>query len=233
MLLQVAHPLVAAGVAEHSDYSTTSGAGCCGRCARSTRHLRHEGRGRRDRGHRAHGAHSSPRADEHAARSLPRGNAVRGRRPRADALGARDARRDIALGLSAPRAQPLAARTGAVLRGDGDCRPDLRHPGTVIPKSLGEFRGYFEAEIAGTTIEVTPRPGDRSGDPRRAAARADAVDRTCPSSGDVRHLPPRLRAEYGLQQRHLHALTRPLAARSVSSRPGRCSSPPRVSTSAY
>jgi uncharacterized protein (DUF2236 family) len=36
VLLQVAHPLVAAGVVHHSDYRNTSGAGSCARCGRST-----------------------------------------------------------------------------------------------------------------------------------------------------------------------------------------------------
>jgi uncharacterized protein (DUF2236 family) len=89
-------------------------------------------------------------------------------------------------------------------------------PEAVIPRSLADFRDYFAAQIASETITVTP--------PAREVA---AVILEAPLPAPMRLLvpahrlatagllPPRLRAEYGLRWGGLHELALPLAARSL------------------
>jgi uncharacterized protein (DUF2236 family) len=109
-------------------------------------------------------------------------------------------------------------------------------PPEVLPRSLSEFREYFSAQIAGDTITVTP--------PARAVAEA-IVEARLPTPMRVlvpAHrlataglLPERLRREYGLRWSALHELALPLAARSMrlTATPvllaaGRLMSPPDV-----
>jgi uncharacterized protein (DUF2236 family) len=109
-------------------------------------------------------------------------------------------------------------------------------PPEVLPRSLSEFREYFSAQIAGETITVTP--------PARAVAEV-IVEARLPSPMRVlvpAHrlataglLPERLRREYGLRWSALHELALPLAARSMrlTATPvllaaGRLMSPPDV-----
>jgi uncharacterized protein (DUF2236 family) len=89
-------------------------------------------------------------------------------------------------------------------------------PDSVIPRSLGEFRDYFAAQIAGDTITVTS--------PARAVA-AVIFEARLPTPmrllvpghrlSTAGLLPPRLRREYGLRWSRLDRLALPLAARSV------------------
>ena len=109
-------------------------------------------------------------------------------------------------------------------------------PSEVLPRSLSEFRDYFSAQIAGDTITVTP--------PARAVAEV-IVEARLPTPMRVlvpAHrlataglLPERLRREYGLRWSALHELALPLAARSMrlTATPvllaaGRLMSPPDV-----
>ena len=109
-------------------------------------------------------------------------------------------------------------------------------PGAVLPRTLAAFREYFAAQIAGDVITVTP--------PARAVAEV-IVQARLPAPMRVlvpAHrlasaglLPERLRREYGLRWSALHELALPLAARSmrVAATPvlraaGRLSSPPDV-----
>jgi uncharacterized protein (DUF2236 family) len=87
-------------------------------------------------------------------------------------------------------------------------------PAAVIPRSLAEFRDYFAAELAGATITVTA--------PAREVA---AVILEAPLPAPMRLLvpahrlatagllPPRLRHEYGLRWSPLREVALPLAAR--------------------
>jgi uncharacterized protein (DUF2236 family) len=217
VLLQVAHPLVAAGVAEHSDYQhdlwsrllrtlralylitfgTKAEADAIGAAVRTV-HTRVRGRTSTQLGRFPAG---TPYAADDAELMLwVHATLVE------TSLSAyqRYERR-----LSQPEQEQYYAEMATVAEIFGT-------PASVIPKSLGEFRDYFEAEIAGPTIAVTP--------PAREIA-AVILDAPLPAPmrfiapahrlATCAHLPPRLRAEYGLQQRHLHALTLPLAARSV------------------
>jgi uncharacterized protein (DUF2236 family) len=89
-------------------------------------------------------------------------------------------------------------------------------PDAVIPRSLADFRDYFAAQLAGETITVTP--------PAREVA---AVILEAPLPPPMRLLipahrlatagllPSRLRREYGLRWSQLHELALPLAAQSV------------------
>jgi len=89
-------------------------------------------------------------------------------------------------------------------------------PATIIPSSLTEFRAYFDSQLRGGTITVTP--------PARQVA-AIIVEAALPAPMRVlvpahrlsttRLLPPRLRDEYGLRWTLLHELALPIAARSV------------------
>ncbi len=89
-------------------------------------------------------------------------------------------------------------------------------PRSVIPRSLADFRDYLTSELAGPTLSVT-EPA------RKVAAVIFEADLPAPMRVVVpAHrlataglLPPRLRREYGLRWTPLHELALPLAARSV------------------
>ena len=217
VLLQVAHPLVAAGVAEHSDYQhdlwsrllrtlralylitfgTKAEADAIGATVRTV-HTRVRGRTSTQLGRFPAGTPYA--ADDPELMLWVHATLVE---------TSLSAYQRYERSLSPAEQEQYYAEMATVAQIFGT-------PASVIPKSLGEFRGYFEAEIAGTTIEVTP--------PAREIA-AVILDAPLPAPmrfiapahrlATCAHLPPRLRAEYGLQQRHLHALTLPLAARSV------------------
>jgi len=89
-------------------------------------------------------------------------------------------------------------------------------PASVIPPSLPEFHDYFAAEIAGETVAVTA--------PAREVA-AVILDAPLPAPmrlllpahrlATAGLLPPRLRHEYGLRWGPLRELVLPFAARSL------------------
>jgi len=89
-------------------------------------------------------------------------------------------------------------------------------PAAIIPSSLAEFRDYFEEQLAGATITVTAPAREVAAiifeahlpPPMRLLVPAHRL-----STAGV--LPPRLREEYGLRWTPLHELALPLAARSV------------------
>jgi uncharacterized protein (DUF2236 family) len=89
-------------------------------------------------------------------------------------------------------------------------------PVSAIPRSLADFRDYFAAEIAGSTITVTAPAKDvaavileaRLPAPMRLLVPAHRL-------ATAGLLPRRLREEYGLRWSPLHELALPLAARSL------------------
>jgi uncharacterized protein (DUF2236 family) len=94
-------------------------------------------------------------------------------------------------------------------------------PARVIPRTLADFREYFAAELGGPTLTVT--------EPARAvAAVVHAADLPAPMRvlvpahrlATASLLPGRLRDEYGLHWTPLHELALPLAARSVRAAAG-------------
>jgi uncharacterized protein (DUF2236 family) len=89
-------------------------------------------------------------------------------------------------------------------------------PGAVMPRSLAEFREYFATQVAGETITVTPPARDVAAvildAPLPVPMRLFVPAHRLATAG---LLPPRLRVEYGLRWSPLHELALPLAARSV------------------
>jgi uncharacterized protein (DUF2236 family) len=89
-------------------------------------------------------------------------------------------------------------------------------PASVIPRALADFREYLRAELAGPTLAVT-RPA------REVAAVLHEAKLPAPMRvlvpahrlATAGLLPARLREEYGLRWTPLHELALPLAARSV------------------
>jgi uncharacterized protein (DUF2236 family) len=89
-------------------------------------------------------------------------------------------------------------------------------PTNAIPPTLADFRDYFDGQIAGRTITVT--------DPAKQVA-AVIVEAALPAPmrllvpahrlSTAGLLPSRLRDEYGLRWSRLHELALPLAARSL------------------
>jgi uncharacterized protein (DUF2236 family) len=217
VLLQVAHPLVAAGVAEHSDYRHD----LWSRLMRTLKALYLITYG------------SKAEADAMGATVQAAHARVRGRTTTAlgsFAAGTPYAADDpelmlwvhatlVHVSLSAyqrhehalaPQEQEAYYRDMAVVA------QIFGTPAGVIPGTLGEFREYFDAQIEGTTISVTA--------PAREIA---AVILDAPLPAPMRfvtpahrmatgeHLPARLRAEYGLSQSRRTRLMLPLAARSI------------------
>ena len=89
-------------------------------------------------------------------------------------------------------------------------------PASALPSSLASFRDYFEGELRGTTITVTP--------PAREVARVILGAQLPPVMRVLRPahrlataglLPARLRTEYGLRWTPVHEAALPFAARSV------------------
>lgn len=89
-------------------------------------------------------------------------------------------------------------------------------PADVLPRTLADFRAYFEEQVAGPTIAVT--------EPARRVA-AVIVEAALPAPmrllvpahrlSTAGLLPPRLREAYGLRWSPFHEAALPLAARSV------------------
>ena len=89
-------------------------------------------------------------------------------------------------------------------------------PASVIPATLAEFRDYFDTQIAGETITVTTPAKDVAAVILEAALPAP-MRLLVPAHrlATVALLPPRLREEYGLRWSPLHELALSAAAQSV------------------
>jgi uncharacterized protein (DUF2236 family) len=217
VLLQVAHPLVAAGVAAHSDYRRD----LWSRLLRTLRALYLITYG------------SQAEADAVGAAVREAHMRVRGRTtkrlgafPAGTPYSAADP--ELMLWVHATLVDVSLSAYQRYERTLSDAEQETYYremavvaqvfgtPATVIPGTLGEFRDYFDAQIAGPVIEVTP--------PAREIA-AVILDAPLPAlmrfitpahrMATGAHLPPRLRAAYGLSQSRRNALMLPLAARSL------------------
>jgi uncharacterized protein (DUF2236 family) len=217
VLLQVAHPLVAAGVVQHSDFRRD----LWRRLIRTLGALYLITYGSKEEADRAAQA-------VQAVHEYVRGETEDqlGRFPRGTRYSASDP--ELQLWVHATLVESsLAAYERFVRRLARDEQERYYSemsvvarlfgvPGDVLPRSLGAFREYFSAQIAGNTITVTP--------PARAVAEV-IVDARLPVPMRVlvpAHrlataglLPERLRREYGLRWSPLHELALPLAARSM------------------
>jgi uncharacterized protein (DUF2236 family) len=217
VLLQVAHPLVAAGVAEHSDYRRDLWSRLL-RTLRALYLITYGSKAEADAvGAAVREAHMRVRGQTTAQLgSFPAGTPYSAADP-ALMLWVHATLVDVSLSayqcyeriLSADEQEAYYREMAVVAQVFGT-------PAAVIPGTLGEFRDYFESQIAGTVLEVTP--------PAREIAEV-VLDAPLPAlmrfitpahrMATGAHLPPRLRDEYGLSQSRRNSVMLPLAARSL------------------
>ncbi|HYX86303.1 MAG TPA: oxygenase MpaB family protein [Gaiellales bacterium] len=217
VLLQVAHPLVAVGVVEHSDYRRD----LWSRLRRTLQALYLITYGTRAEADRAGEAVRAVHASVHGTTTAPLG-----RYPAGTPYSAADP--ELMLWVHATLVEcSLAAYQRFVERlGPGDQERYYREmrivarifgvPGSVLPRALGGFREYFDSQIAGETITVTPPAQDVANvilaadlpAPMRVLAPAHRL-----ASAGL--LPARLRREYGLRWDPLRAHALPWAARAM------------------
>jgi len=217
VLLQVAHPLVAAGVVQHSDY----GRDLWRRLGRTLRALYLITFGTKAEAERAAEAVHAVHARVHG-----RTDTQLGRFPRGTRYSASDP--ELMLWVHATLVQSsltVYERFVQALSREDEERYYREMalvarlfdtPASVIPRSLAEFREYFAAQIAGETIAVTAPARDVAAvvldAPLPAPMRLLVPAHRLATAG---LLPPRLRLEYRLRWSPLHELALPLAARSV------------------
>jgi uncharacterized protein (DUF2236 family) len=217
VLLQVAHPLVAAGVARHSDFRHD----LWRRLVRTLRALYLITYGTKAEAERAGDAVQSVHACVHGTTDIQLGRFPPGTRYSACdpelMLWVHATLVEASLRVYQRFAHPLSPEEqeryyremAVVARLFGT-------PPSVIPPSLGEFRDYFEAQIGGETISVTAPARDVAAAifeaPLPVPMRVLVPAHRLATAGLI---PPRLREEYGLRWGPLHELALPLAARSL------------------
>jgi uncharacterized protein (DUF2236 family) len=217
VLLQVAHPLVAAGIVQHSDYRHD----LWKRLARTLRALYLIAFGTKAEAERAGQAVQAVHARVHGTTqtqlgSFPAGTPYSASYP------------DLMLWVHATLVHSSLAVYGRFVSALSPEEEERYYqemalvarlfgtPAAIIPSSLAEFRDYFEAQLAGGTITVTAPAREVAAiifeahlpAPMRLLVPAHRL-----STAGL--LPPRLREEYGLRWTPLHDLALPLAARSV------------------
>jgi uncharacterized protein (DUF2236 family) len=217
VLLQVAHPLVAAGVVLQSDYQND----LWRRLGRTLQALYLITYGTKTEAERAAAAVRSVHARVHGKTdvrlgSFPQGTPYSASDPEL-MLWVHATLVESSLTVYQRFVQPLSPHEqeryyremAVVARLFGT-------PSSVIPRTLADFRDYFAAQLEGGTITVTA--------PARQVA---AVILEAPLPAPMRLLvpahrlatagllPPRLRREYGLRWRSPYELALPFAARAV------------------
>ena len=217
VLLQVAHPLVAAGVVEQSDYRRD----LWRRLIRTLRALYLITFGTREEAERAGQAVQAVHAHVRGTTGRPLGMFPKGTPYSASdpdlMLWVHATLVEASLGVYRRFVRPLSAEDQERYYQEMSVVARLFGvPGAVLPRSLADFRDYFAAQIGGDAISVTA--------PAKEVAR---VILEAPLPAPMRLLvpahrlstagllPARLREEYGLRWGPLHALALPLAARSV------------------
>jgi uncharacterized protein (DUF2236 family) len=205
VLLQVAHPLVAAGVAEHSGY----GDDLWRRLVGTMRALYLIAFG------------TKAEADRVAAHVRALHAQVRG-------AGYSASRPDLMLWVHATLVhcsleaygrfvEPLSRAEAERYYDEMTVMAQLfGAPAEVLPPSLGEFERYFAAQVAGDTLEVTEEARQIAAE--IMAARLPAPLRVLVPAHRLATaglLPPRLRDAYRLRWTALHERALPHAARSV------------------
>ena len=217
VLLQVAHPLVAAGVVQHSGYRRD----LWKRLVRTLRALYLVAFGTKTEAERAAEAVQAVHAHvrgvtERQLGPFPAGTPYSACDPELQLWvhatlvhSSLAAYGRFVCALSAEEEERYYQEMGLVARLFGT-------PAAIIPSSLAEFRDYFDSQLVGETITVTP--------PARQVA-AIILEAALPAPMRVlvpAHrlstaglLPTPLRDEYGLRWTPLHELALPIAARSV------------------
>ena len=217
VLLQVAHPLVAVGVAEHSDYRRD----LWSRLGRTLRALYLITFGTKAEAEAAGAAVQAVHAHVHG-----RTRTQLGRFPPGTAYSANHP--DLMLWVHATLVE---ASLSAYLRFERALSLEEQQryyremalvaqlfgtPAAAIPSTLREFREYFDAQVAGGTITVT-RTAKEIADVILEAPLPTLMRLFAPAHrlATAAQLPRRLRREYDLHWGPLQALTLPLAARPL------------------
>jgi uncharacterized protein (DUF2236 family) len=217
VLLQVAHPLVAAGVTQHSDYRHD----LWRRLLRTLRALYLIAFGTKAEAEQVGAAVERVHAEVHGRTQVrlgpfPAGTPYSAADPEL-MLWVHATLVQASLDVYSRFVHPLSA--GEQERYYREMALVARLFGTpakAIPATLADFRDYFEAQIAGKTITVT--------EPAKHVA-AVIVEAALPAPmrllvpahrlSTAGLLPPRLREEYGLRWGPLHELSLPIAAGAV------------------
>jgi uncharacterized protein (DUF2236 family) len=217
VLMQVAHPLVAAGVVRHSDYARD----LWHRLGRTLRALYLITYGTKVEADRAAEAVRSVHAHVHGTIDVRLG-----RFPAGTSYSASDPELMAWVHATLVVAS-LAAYQRFVRRLSLDDRESYYRdmalvarlfgtPEDVIPPTLADFRDYFSAEVASDAITVTEPARKVAGVILRAPLplplRVLVPAHRLATAG---LLPPRLRAEYGLRWTPLREVALPFAARTV------------------
>jgi uncharacterized protein (DUF2236 family) len=217
VLLQVAHPLVAAGVAQHSDYHRD----LWQRLARTLRALYSIAFGTRAEAERAGAAvqavHAHVRGETTTELgSFPAGTPYSAEDPEL-MLWVHATLVYASLSIYHRFEQRLSQGEQETYYGEMAVVAQLfGTPREVIPPTLGDFWDYFAGQLAGPAITVTPPAAEIAAvildAPLPRALRTFAPAHRLATAAQ---LPPRLRREYGLRWTVLHELALPLAARGV------------------
>jgi len=217
VLLQVAHPLVAVGVADHSDYHRD----LWQRLARTLRALYLIAFGTREEAERAGAAVQAVHAHVHGRTALPLGPF-----PAGTQYSAKDPELQLWV-----HATLVYASLSIYQRSERQLSPAEQEryygemalvaqlfgtPAEVIPPTLAAFWDYFDAQVASPVITVTPIAAEIAGvildAPLPRALRLFAPAHRLATAAQ---LPPRLRDEYGLRWTPLRNLALPHALRAV------------------
>jgi uncharacterized protein (DUF2236 family) len=217
VLLQVAHPLVAAGVAQHSDYRRDLWSRLM-RTLQALYLITYGSKAEADAiGAAVRRAHARVQGRTTIALgSFPTGTPYSAADPEL-MLWVHATLVDLSLSSYQRYEHTLTpAEQEAYYREMAVVAEIFGTPAAVIPSTLAEFRDYFDAQIASPVISVTS--------PAREIA-AVILDAPLPAvmrfitpahrMATGEHLPPRLREEYGLAHNRRTALVLPLAARSL------------------
>lgn len=217
VLLQVAHPLVACGVVEHSDYSSN----LWGRLVRTLRALYLITFGDRAEAEHAGAAVRRVHARIHGTTSIELGPFPAGTRYSACdpelMLWVHATLVHSSLAAYQRLVEPLTRAEVEEYHRDMNTVAELfGTPPRVLPRRYAEFLDYFEAQVASPVIAVTPPARDVAAvvlaSPLPAPLRVLAPAHRLATSAI---LPPQLRDEYGLRWTPLHELAFPLAGHTV------------------
>jgi uncharacterized protein (DUF2236 family) len=217
VLLQIAHPLVAAGVAEHSDYEHD----LWSRLARTLRALYLITFGTRQEAERAGAVVRAVHRHVNGITSSPLGCFPAGTHYSADdpelMLWVHATLVQASLSAYELFERPLSRPERESYYGDMAMVAELFGvPAATLPPTLGDFCAYFDEQVHSDTIRVTP-----------VARRIAAVIMRAPLPVPLRlfapahrlatpaQLPPRLRREYGFRWTPLHRLALPTAGWSL------------------
>ena len=217
VLLQVAHPLVACGVVEHSGYDRN----LWRRLVRTLRALYLITFGDREEAEQAGAAVQAVHGRVHG-----RTREQLGPFPAGTGYSASDP--ELMLWVHATLVHSSLASYERFVQPLTQAEREHYHdemnlvaslfgaPAEILPRSYGEFRAYFDAQLRSDTITVT-QPARAVADVILAAALPAPLRLLAPAHrlATAHILPAKLRHEYGLRWTTLHSLALPLAGATV------------------